>query len=232
MSAKNKLQKFAEMATFPNAIQPALEEIKEKDFRLKGKWHEEFSNRNPIVLELACGKGEYTVGLAAQYPEKNFIGIDIKGARMWKGAKYALENQLTNVRFLRTRIDFIESFFAKNEVDEIWITFPDPQPQKNRIRKRLTSPMFLRRYYNFLKPGGYINLKTDSDLLYEYTIEIIKQYQFPIVISNNNIYQTLDAFPAGIRQALEIKTFYEQMWLKEGKTIKFIRFSLNENIGK
>ena len=179
--SKGKLEKFAEVATFPNVFElPFL--FKSGDFVLKGKWHDNyFKNENPLVLELGCGKGEYTVGLAEKFPNKNFIGIDIKGSRLWRGAKFALENKMKNVAFVRTRIDHIEMVFAFAEVDEIWITFPDPQPQKTRERKRLTSPMFLNRYTKILKPGGILNLKTDNFQLYEYSKQIAEEMNFKIL---------------------------------------------------
>ena len=169
MSSKDKLRKFRENETFGCLYQPTTEEVLGKDYSLKGKWHQEvFGNNNPITLELGCGKGEYTIALAKMFPERNFIGIDIKGARLWKGAKQAVEENMPNVAFVRTRIEFIESLFAKDEIEQIWITFADPQLR--RERRRLTGPMFLNRYRNFLLPCGIINLKTDSRFLHEYTL--------------------------------------------------------------
>src|SRR5690606_17521039 len=183
VGSKNKLKRFKENETFSNVIQPTREEVVSGDFYLKGKWNQEiFKNDNPIVLELGCGKGEYSVGLSQKYPNKNFIGIDIKGARMWVGAKQAEALNLNNVAFLRTRIDFIEQAFAKDEVDEIWITFPDPQPQKTRERKRLTHLRFLERYRNLLKKGGIVHLKTDSRLLYDFTLEVIKDNKLELIV--------------------------------------------------
>lgn len=167
---KDKIRRFAENATFRCVVQPGFEEVFRKDYALKGKWNRDFfGNDRPIVLELGCGRGEYTVALGERFPERNFIGVDVKGARLWRGAKTATENGMKNVAFLRTRIEFIDSCFAPGEVDEIWITFPDPQLNKNRIKKRLTAPQFLAMYARFLREGGMINLKTDSVHLHEYT---------------------------------------------------------------
>lgn len=224
---KDKLKRFAQVAEFTNVIEPTWDEALNQEFHLKGKWHSEhFKNSNPIVLELACGGGEYTVGLAEMYSEKNFIGIDIKGNRIWKGAKKSIENHLHNVCFLRTRIDFITSFFASNEVDEIWITFPDPQPQSPRQKKRLTHPIFLNRYRQFLKPDGRIRLKTDSTFLYEFTKEIIDQEKLKTFVDSNNIYEELipQNLNSSIAKELSIQTHYEKMWLSEGKKINYLEF--------
>ncbi|MGC8823857.1 MAG: tRNA (guanosine(46)-N7)-methyltransferase TrmB [Bacteroidales bacterium] len=221
---KNKIQRFAELHTFPNVIEVELEEVFGKNHPLKGKWNEQrFKNINPIILELGCGKGEYTVAMAASYPSKNFIGIDIKGNRLWVGARQALSENLSNVCFLRTRIDFIESFFAPNEVEEIWITFPDPQPQSNRKRKRLISPMFLNRYKSFLKPGGIVHLKTDNEQLYAYTLEVIENNRLMLLAATDNLYQS----PYRHELAGQIQTFYEKMFLAEGKPIYYLRFTLD-----
>ena len=186
MSGKDKIRKFRENLTFECLIQPTTEEVLGKDHPIKGHWHEKvFKNNNPIVLELGCGKGEYTIALSERYPEKNFIGVDIKGARLWKGAKYATENSLPNVAFLRTRIEFITSLFAENEVAEIWVTFADPQP--NKPKKRLTSHQFLAKYKTFLQPDGIIHLKTDSILLHESTLEVIKEGGHKLLEANNDI---------------------------------------------
>ena len=177
---KDKIRRFEENATFRCVVQPEFEEIFRKDYRLKGRWREDFfGNPNPIVLELGCGRGEYTVSLAERFSDRNFIGVDIKGARLWRGAKTATENAMPNVAFLRTRIEFIDSFFAPGEVDEIWITFPDPQLRKNRVKKRLTAPLFLERYARFLKPGGAIHLKTDSQHLHAYTKAVAEANAIP-----------------------------------------------------
>ncbi|HPV56712.1 MAG TPA: tRNA (guanosine(46)-N7)-methyltransferase TrmB, partial [Tenuifilaceae bacterium] len=173
--AKNKLRRFAENETFENLFQPTMSDVMNGDFHLKGKWRSDyFKNSNPIVLELGCGKGEYSVGLAKMFPEKNFIGADIKGARLWRGAKTAVEEKMSNVAFIRTRIEHIASFFAPEEVDEIWVTFPDPQPREKKSKKRLTSSRFLNHYAKFLKPNGIVHLKTDSQALHAYTKAVIE----------------------------------------------------------
>ncbi|HSH65574.1 MAG TPA: tRNA (guanosine(46)-N7)-methyltransferase TrmB, partial [Bacteroidia bacterium] len=182
--AKRKLKKFAEVSAFNNCFFLSFEDSKEKGLSLKGKWSKEyFKNNNPIVIELGCGKGEYTVGLAQRFPDKNFIGVDIKGNRIWTGAKTALENKMNNVAFIRTRIDFIESCFSEQEVSEIWITFPDPQPQKTRVRNRLTNMMFINRYRKILRAGGSINLKTDNEPFYEFTKEVIADNKLKLIDS-------------------------------------------------
>lgn len=215
--AKNKLAKFADMAAYDNVFQYSYETVKNELFPLKGRWNSYFNNDNPVVLELGCGKGEYTVGLARRYPEKNFIGIDIKGARMWKGATEAGEDNLTNVAFLRTHIELINHFFAENEVSEIWITFPDPQMKKSS--KRLTSTRFMQAYSRILKRDGVIHLKTDSPFLFTYTKAMLKENEIGI------LYQSDDLYHSGLNhEILEIQTFYEQQWLSRGLTIKYIRF--------
>ena len=228
MASKNKLARFAEMETFSNTFQPDLSEIMGKDFHFKGKWGDYFGNENPIVLELGCGKGEYTIGLAKKCSDKNFVGIDIKGARIWKGAKQGEEEEIKNACFIRTKIDFVSSFFAKDEVSEIWCTFSDPQPKKPN--KRLTSRVFIERYKEFLKKDGIIHLKTDSDLLFESTEEEI------LANGYNELYKTLDLYGAGfhsmddeIKAILGIKTFYEQKWLEEGKSIKYVKFMVDQD---
>ncbi len=215
--AKNKLAKFADMATYDNVFQYTFRTLQENGFPLKGKWNGHFGNHNPIVLELGCGKGEYTVGLARKYPGKNFIGIDIKGARMWKGATRALEEKLTNAAFLRTHIEMIRFFFAENEVSEIWITFPDPQMKKTN--KRLTSPRFMKEYSHILKENGIIHLKSDSSFLYTYTREMIRVNRLELLTDTDDLYHS------GIEdEMLEIRTFYEQQWLSRGLSIKYLRF--------
>lgn len=226
--AKKKLQRFAEVATFPNVFHMSYEESLQGHV-LKGKWNEEFfKNHHPIVLELGCGKGEYTVGLAQRYPHKNFIGVDIKGNRIWMGAKQALDNKMQNVAFMRTRIDFIESVFDKNEVSEIWITFPDPQPQKTRARKRLTSLQFLNRYKNILVPGGLIHLKTDSYPLYEYTLEVIRENSYELLEHTDDLYGKRDIrhFGDDLGEAGAIKTYYEKKFSDLGYKINYVRFKI------
>ena len=218
--AKNKLAKFAEMETLENVFQPTHEEVFRTDYKLKGKWGEQvFGNDHPIVLEVGCGKGEFSVGLGELYPEKNFIGLDIMGARMWTGAKAAEEKVMQNVVFLRTHAEELESIFAPGEISEIWITFPDPQMAK--ARKRLTGTRFLSLYRKFLKENGLIHLKTDSPFLYQYTAELVKINHLPVNINTSDLYGSgLDD------KILGIKTFYERQWLSRGKTIKYIQFSL------
>jgi tRNA (guanine-N7-)-methyltransferase len=218
-----KLEKFADVEGFSNCFKFFFEDLKD-GFKQKGKWHEFFGNKNPIVLELGCGKGEYTIGLATKHPEKNFIGVDIKGNRIWSGAKFALENKLNNVGFLRTRIDFIDHCFATNEIDEIWITFPDPQPQSTRQRKRLTHMMFINRYRKFLKPGGSVHLKTDSTGFYEYTLEVIRENNLKLIWDTNDLYHNC---PPGRRELIEIKTYYEQLFTAKGEDIKYIHFMIS-----
>ena len=217
---KNKLAKFDDMAGYPHVFQYPFATLQEKGFELKGHWHERFfKNDNPIVLELGCGKGEYTVGLGKLFPNKNFIGVDIKGARMWTGAKESLEAGMTNVAFLRTSIELIAHFFAAGEVAEIWLTFPDPQMQK--CRKRLTSTRFLNLYRKILKPDGVVNLKTDSPFLYEYTRRLVELNGFEVLAMTDDLYGSgrADASTA-------IKTYYEQQWLSRGKKIKLLSFRL------
>lgn len=219
---KNKIGRFAENLTFRNMVQPEFDDIFHKDYKLKGHWGKEFfGNDNPIVLELGCGRGEYTVALGSADPGKNYIGIDIKGARMWRGAKTATEMGLPNVGFLRTRIEFINSFFGEGEISEIWVTFPDPQLKKGREKKRLTSPVFLAYYAKFLAPDGTIHLKTDSQELHEYTKRVIESNGLPCEVANNDIYGT------GFADAtLSIKTAYERRFLEEGKPITYLEFGL------
>ncbi|MEG0518414.1 MAG: tRNA (guanosine(46)-N7)-methyltransferase TrmB [Bacteroidales bacterium] len=223
MSGKDKLRKFRENETFNCLYQPSTEEVLNKDYPLKGKWGAEvFGNNNPIILELGCGKGEYTLSLAQMFPHKNFIGIDIKGARLWKGAKYAQQENLSNVAFIRTRIEFIESLFGTAEISEIWITFADPQ--LNRTRKRLTGTMFLNRYKNFLTPGGIINLKTDSQFLHQYTLACTKSNNLTILEADNNIYGSGRA-----DTILSIRTFYEAHYIKKGLAITYMAFKIDNS---
>lgn len=220
---KNKLKRFAENETFSNLFQPPLEEVLNDKFELKGKWgNSYFKNINPLVLELGCGKGEYTVSLAGMNPQKNFIGIDIKGARIWRGAKNALENKLNNVAFVRTRIEHICSIFAQNEVDELWITFPDPQEREIKAKKRLTSSRFLNLYSGFLKPNAIVHLKTDNRQLFDYTKALVEQNKFNVLICTTDLYANFTNDPV-----LGIKTFYEQQFLGEGLPITYLRFVLN-----
>lgn len=222
MSGKDKIRKFRENLTFECLIQPTTEEVLGKDHPIKGHWHEKvFKNQNPIVLELGCGKGEYTIALSQRNPDKNFIGVDIKGARLWKGAKYATENALPNVAFLRTRIEFITSLFAENEVSEIWVTFADPQP--NKPKKRLTSHQFLAKYKTFLKSDGIIHLKTDSILLHESTLEVIREGGHKLLEANNDIYAPESHVAEEITS---IKTFYESQFLAKGMPITYLKFVL------
>ncbi len=218
---KKKLQRFAEMETFEHVVQPCYDEVFCKDYHLKGKWNQLFfKNNQPIILELGCGKGEYTVGLAQKFTKINFIGVDIKGARMWCGAKTAIEEKLHNVGFIRTRIDFISSFFAPNEIQEIWITFPDPQAKK--YYKRLTSTRFLGYYKNFLKPDGLIHLKTDNRALHLYTKTVIQVNNLELIEDTDNLYN-----PGMDHPVLSIKTFYEKQFLAAGKPIHYLKFKLN-----
>lgn len=219
---KDKLRRFAENLTFKCFVQPEFEDIFRKDHPLKGNWRRDFfGNDRPIILELGCGKGEYAVALASSDPERNYIGVDIKGARMWRGAKSATDLGMTNVGFLRTRIEFINSFFAEGEIDEIWITFPDPQLKSRRAKKRLVSPIFLESYSRMLSPTGWINLKTDSQHLYKYTEEVIERFALPVEVSNSDIYGSGYA-----DTTLSIKTAYESMYLQRGLPITYTRFGL------
>lgn len=218
-----KLEKFADFERFENCFSFAFEEIP-NGFEMKGKWREKFfKNNNPLVLELGCGKGEYTVGLGEANRDKNFIGVDVKGNRIWTGAKYALEHKLTNIAFLRTRIDFIEQCFEVDEVDEIWITFPDPQPQSPRARKRLTNQRFLDRYKKIIKPNGIVHLKTDSTSLYEYTLEVIAENKHELIWHTNDLYKNC---PEDRKELINIKTYYENLFHSRGEDIKYILFRL------
>lgn len=219
---KNKLARWAELESFPNVIQPDIKFGDEHDHALKGKWNKEiFRNNNPIVLELGCGRGEYTTGLAARFPEKNFIGVDIKGARMWRGAKTANEMKYSNTAFIRTRIEFIDRFFGSNEVDEIWLTFPDPHADKRNSNKRLSCPWFLNKYRKFLKHNGLIHLKTDNIELHRYTLKTAQRNNLEVLCSTNDLHTDLAG--DGI---LEIRTHYEAIFLAEGKRINYLSFRL------
>ncbi len=222
MGSKNKLKRFKENETFTNVIQPSREEILD-GFKLKGDWKAFFKNENPIILELGCGKGEYTVELAKRNPNKNYIGIDIKGARFWKGAKDAQEKGLGNVAFLRTQIELIDLLFGQHEVDDIWITFPDPQIKYKRTKHRLTNPIFLKKYQHILKPNGVVNLKTDSEFMHGYTLGLLQGLGHEIRYSNHDVYKNAGSPP----EVLEIQTFYENQYLEKGKPITYIQFRIN-----
>ena len=223
--SKGKLQKFAEMETFPNVFQfPYSAMADNKPFAMKGSWRSDyFHNDNPIVLELGCGRGEYTVGLARLFPNVNFIGVDIKGARMHQGAKQALEEKLPNVAFLRTNIEIIDRFFDNDEVQEIWLTFSDPQ-MKNP-RKRLSSTYFLQRYRHFLTDGGIVHLKTDSNFLFTYTSLMVEHNKLPLVFKTDDLYHT-EGIDEATRQILGIQTYYESQWIERGLNIKYLKFHL------
>lgn len=236
--SKTKKQKFAELSTFSNVFQLSYSE-RNNDFHLKGKWAKEyFHNNNPITLELGCGKGDYTVNLARKFPHQNFIGIDIKGNRLWRGSKMALEENLTNVAFIRTQIDFIEHLFAQDEISEIWLTFPDPYPKKSKEKKRLTSPNFLYKYKNFLTKDAVIHLKTDNIGLYEYTLEVIKKENYHLIKYTYDLYGDLSSKEIrhssfvphnadnSYDEILSIKTYYEEMFLAQGKKICYLEFTL------
>jgi len=220
---KGKLAKFAEMETFSNVFQYPYARLQQEGFPLKGKWENFFTNQHPIVLELGCGKGEYTVALARLFPQMNFIGIDIKGARLWSGARLALQEGLTNVAFVRTNIELVDHFFANDEVSEIWLTFSDPQMRSPR--KRLTHPMFLNRYRQILKDNGLIHLKTDSNFLFTYTSAVVECNNLPVECKTDDLYHDAKIDDA-TREILSIKTYYEMMWLERGLNIKYLKFRL------
>jgi tRNA (guanine-N7-)-methyltransferase len=212
---KDKIRRFAEIDTFSNVLQM------DAGKPYKGEWGKTFfKNNNPVVLELACGKGEYTVNLAVLFPNKNFIGVDYKGNRIWRGAKTALEDGVNNVAFLRIQIENLIDYFAPGEVDEIWITFPDPQPQLSREKKRLTSPRFTKMYKEILRPGAYINLKTDNDGFHAYTVEQIGEQKLNLHIRTEDLYHSEHA-----DEVLSIKTYYEKKYLKDNKNINYLKFS-------
>ena len=223
MGSKNKLRRFKENETFKNVIQPERDDLDKGRFSLKGKWSEHFKNDNSIVLELGCGKGEYTVGLAQRNPDKNYIGIDIKGARFWRGAKTALEENLENVAFVRTQIELVDLIFDQNEISEIWITFPDPQIKYKRTKHRMTNQNFLDRYKRILKPKGIIHLKTDSEFMHGYTLGLLHGLGLEVIYANHNVYKN-EGSP---EEVLKIQTFYENQYLEKGKTITYIQFRLN-----
>ncbi len=216
---KKKLFHFQENKTFPHLFQPYYKELLD-GFPLKALWNKNFfGNDHPIVLELGCGKGEYTVGLAQRYPSKNFIGIDLKGARLWRGCKTVDEEKIPNAAFIRTRVDHLEKFFTHDEVSEIWITFPDPQPGKER--KRLTSPVFIDKYRNILTDDGIIHLKTDDPAFYQYTMEVIAEQGHPVLYTTDDLYHS--DFKEDV---ISIRTFYEGIWLEQGKKICYVKYQL------
>lgn len=223
MGSKNKLKQFKENETFGNVFQPTREEVIGGEFSLKGKWKSSFfKNDNPVVLELGCGKGEYSVGLAKLNPNKNFIGIDIKGARFWRGAKTAIDDNMNNVAFLRTQIELIEHCFAKDEVDEIWITFPDPQIKYKRTKHRMTNAQFLENYKKILKPSGLMHLKTDSEFMHGYTLGLLHGAGHEVIYANHNIYKNEGA----PKEVTSIQTFYENQYLEINKAITYIQFRI------
>ena len=223
MGSKNKLKRFQENETFDNVFQPTRSQLVDMDYQYKGQWNAQvFKNNNPIVLELGCGKGEYTVALAKKYPNKNFIGIDIKGARFWRGAKTAVEENIPNAAFIRTQIELIEYVFAENEVDEIWITFPDPQIKYKRTKHRMTNSEFLKRYKKVLKPDGVMNLKTDSEFMHGYTLGLLHGEGHEVLYANNDVYRQ-EGSP---EEVTSIQTFYEGQYLEQNKPITYIRFKI------
>ncbi len=221
MGSKNKLKRFKENETFPNVVQPTREEVL-NNFSYQGRWHDFFKNQNPIIIELGCGKGEYTLALAEKNPDKNYIGIDIKGARFWRGAKTALEKTLSNVAFVRTQIELVDHIFGKHEVDEIWITFPDPQIKYKRTKHRMTNHDFLVKYHQILKKEGVINLKTDSEFMHGYTLGLLHGEGHEILYANHDIYKNHHA----PEEVTATQTFYEQQYLEKGKAITYIQFKL------
>lgn len=222
--SKGKLAKFADMASYPHVFEYPYAEVENVPFELRGNWNKNFfKNNNPIVLELGCGRGEYTVGLGRLFPDKNFIGVDIKGSRMWTGATESLKTGMKNVAFLRTNIEIIDRFFAANEVSEVWLTFSDPQMKK--ATKRLTSTFFMERYRSFLVPDGIIHLKTDSNFMYTYTRYMIEENKLPVEVMTEDLYHS------GLAdEILNIKTYYEQQWLDRGLNIKYIKFNLPTDV--
>ena len=223
MGSKNKLKRFKENETFNNVFQPTREDVVSNSFSLLGKWNSDFfKNDNPIIIELGCGKGEYSVGLAERYPDKNFVGIDIKGARFWRGAKTAVDEKLHNVAFVRTQIELINHIFADGEVSEIWITFPDPQIKYKRTKHRMTNSQFLQLYKKILKPDGVVNLKTDSEFMHGYTLGVLHGEGQEVLYANHNVYKNEGA-PS---EVTEIQTFYEKQYLEINKSITYIRFKI------
>jgi len=228
--AKKKIQHFAEMKTFDCVFEPTNDEMISGEYALKGKWNAEyFKNENPITLELGCGKGEYTVELARKYPDRNFVGVDVKGARLWRGSKTAETEQLPNVAFLRTKIEFINTFFAPGEVSEIWLTFSDPQPKDRKGTKRLTSEIFMERYSKMMSHPKLVHVKTDSSTLYKRTMESLKNVNHSLLEHTTNLYgEDWESFSEEQRDILSIKTFYEQKWLRAGKNIHYLKIELKD----
>ena len=223
MGSKNKLKRFKENETFINVFQPSREEVVNNLFEHKGKWASAFfKNNNPIIVELGCGKGEYTIGLAEKNPNTNYVGIDIKGARFWRGAKTAVENGLPNVAFVRTQIELINHIFDNQEIDEIWITFPDPQIKYKRTKHRMTNSEFLQLYKKILKPNGIVNLKTDSEFMHGYTLGLLHGEGHEVIYANHNVYVNEGA----PKEVTSIQTFYEKQYLEINKAITYIRFKI------
>ena len=224
MGSKNKLKRFIQNESFSNVIQPKRQELLSKNFNYKGNWNSlYFKNNNPIIIELGCGRGEYTVNLAKLNPDKNYIGIDIKGARFWRGAKTSIDEKLDNVVFLRTQIELINLVFGKDEVDEIWLTFPDPQIKYQRTKHRLTNPFFINLYKKILKNKGIVHLKTDSEFLHGYTLGILKSFSVNLIFSNHDIYKNNNAPD----EVINIKTHYEKLFLESNKNISYLSFTFH-----
>ncbi|MFC5048066.1 tRNA (guanosine(46)-N7)-methyltransferase TrmB [Aquimarina hainanensis] len=226
MGSKNKLKRFNENKTFVNVVEPTREEVLNNELGYKGAWSKKFfKNDHPIVLELGCGKGEYTVGLAKRFPEKNFIGIDIKGARFWRGAKTAIEDKMDNVGFIRTQIELVDHIFEPGEVDEIWITFPDPQIKYKRTKHRLTNSVFLKRYHKVLKKEGIVHLKTDSEFMHGYTLGLLHGEGHEVLYANHNVYHNEGA----PEEVTSLQTFYEKQYLEQDKAITYIQFKIRDD---
>lgn len=224
MGSKNKLKRFKENETFSNVIQPTREDVLNNTLMLKGNWNRNFfKNENPIVLELGCGKGEYSVNLATMFPKKNFLGIDIKGARFWRGAKTALAEKINNIGFLRTQIELVDCVFDENEVDEIWITFPDPQIKYKRTKHRMTNPDFLNKYKKILKPNGMVHLKTDSEYMHGYTLGLLQGLGLTIEYAHHDVYGTTNS----PKEVTNIQTYYESQYLAINKKITYLRFNFS-----
>jgi len=224
LGSKNKLKRFIQNESFSNVIQPKRQELLSKNFNYKGNWNSlYFKNNNPIIIELGCGRGEYTVNLAKLNPDKNYIGIDIKGARFWRGAKTSIDEKLDNVVFLRTQIELINLVFGKDEVDEIWLTFPDPQIKYQRTKHRLTNPFFINLYKKILKNKGIVHLKTDSEFLHGYTLGILKSFSINLIFSNHDIYKNNNAPD----EVINIKTHYEKLFLESNKNISYLSFTFH-----